>query len=100
VISAAPDPVRWVALDCAAISDVDYSAGATLENLVQYSRAHHARFVLVRPDSRLFETLRVYGTLDMIGEDNIFLSLTEAFAAYRADPSQETAPGTLPPGPS
>ena len=87
MISAAPDPVRWVALDCAAISDVDYSAGVTLAHLVEYSRAHNARFVLVRPDTQLLATLRAYGTLDAIGEDNIFPTLEEAFRAYRADPA-------------
>jgi MFS superfamily sulfate permease-like transporter len=90
VISAAPDPVRWIALDCASISDVDYSAGVTLAHLVDYSRAHHARFVLVRPDTQLLATLRVYGTLDAIGEDDIFPTLEDAFRAYQTDPG--TAP--------
>jgi high affinity sulfate transporter 1 len=87
VISAAPDPVHWVALDCAAIFDVDYSAGVTLAHLVEFCRAHNARFVLVRPDTQLLATLRAYGTLDAIGEENIFLTLEEAFRAYRADPA-------------
>ena len=85
VISAAPDPVRWVALDCAAIPDIDYSAGVMLTKLVDYCRARNARFVLVRPDTALLETLRTYGTLDTIGEDNILPTLAEAFRAYRAD---------------
>jgi len=96
VISAAPDPVRWVALDCAAIDDIDYSAGATLGDLVNYTRAHHARFVLVRPDSQLRKTLRDYGTLDAIGEDNIFPTLVEAFRAYRAEPAPAPAPSQEP----
>jgi high affinity sulfate transporter 1 len=86
VISAAPDPVRWVALDCAAIPDIDYSAGVTLAKLVDYSRAHNTRFVLVRPDTQLVTTLKVYGILDTIGEDNIFPTLADVFDAYRADP--------------
>jgi MFS superfamily sulfate permease-like transporter len=86
VISAAPDPVRWVALDCAAIPDIDYSAGVSLTNLVQFSRAHNARFVLLRPDPELLATLKAYGTLDTIGEDNIFQTLEDAFAAYHAHP--------------
>ena len=87
VISAAPDPVRWVALDCGAIDDIDYSAGVTLANLVNYSQAHNARFVLVQPDTQLLATLRAYRTLDAIGEDNIFPTIAEAFLAYRADSS-------------
>ncbi|HEX8347780.1 MAG TPA: SulP family inorganic anion transporter [Actinoplanes sp.] len=86
VISAAPDPVRWVALDCAAIADIDYSAGVTLANLVNYSRAHNARFVLVRPDTALLATLRSYGTLDVIGADNVFRTLADAFRAWESDP--------------
>jgi high affinity sulfate transporter 1 len=86
VLSAAPDPVRWIALDCASISDVDYSAGLTLAQLVDYSRVHDARFVLVRPDTQLLATLRVYGTLDVIGSDNIFPTLEDVFRAFEADP--------------
>jgi high affinity sulfate transporter 1 len=86
VISAAPDPVRWVALDCAAIADIDYSAGVTLANLVNYTRAHNARFVLVRPDTALLATLRSYGTLDVIGADNVFRTLADAFRAWESDP--------------
>jgi high affinity sulfate transporter 1 len=87
IIMAAPDPVRWVALDCGAIDDVDYSAGVTLGNLVQYCQAHNARFVLVRPDTQLLTTLRAYGTLDAIGDDNVFPTLDEAFRVYRAGSS-------------
>ncbi|MGZ4649462.1 MAG: SulP family inorganic anion transporter [Kineosporiaceae bacterium] len=97
VISAAPDPVRWVALDCAAIPDIDYSAGVTLAKLVDYARARNARFVLVRADTQLLATLKRYGTLDAIGEDNIFPTLAEAFDAYRAD-SGATHAGSSPAG--
>jgi high affinity sulfate transporter 1 len=93
VISAAPVPVRWVALDCAAIADVDYSAGVTLVNLVDYSRAHNARFVLVRPDSQLLATLQAYGTLDAVGEDNVFATLADVFRAYLADSAATARPG-------
>ena len=86
IIAAAPDPVRWVALDCGAIDDIDYSAGVTLANLVNYSQAHHARFVLVQPDTQLLATLRAYGTLAEIGEGNIYPTLADTFRAFRADP--------------
>jgi MFS superfamily sulfate permease-like transporter len=100
VISGAPDPVRWVALDCAAIPDVDYSAGMTLANLVEYTRARSARFVLVRPDTQLLKTLQVYGTLDAIGADNIFLTMVDAFRAYQADPGTTHVATHGPPDPA
>jgi high affinity sulfate transporter 1 len=86
IIAAAPDPVRWVALDCGAIDDIDYSAGVTLANLVRYCQAHHARFVLVQPDTQLLATLRSYGTLAEIGEGDIYPTLADTIRAYRADP--------------
>jgi high affinity sulfate transporter 1 len=100
VISAAPDPVRWVALDCAAISDIDYSAGVTLTNLVEYSRARNARFLLVRPDTQLLETLAAYGTLDTIGEADIFDTLEDLFRAYEADPGGPRVAVRGPAGPA
>jgi high affinity sulfate transporter 1 len=98
VVSAAPDPVRWIALDCAAIPDIDYSAGVTLAKLVDYSRARNARFVLVQPDTQLLATLTTYGTVDAVGEDNIFRTLPEVFSAYRADPGATHVAGSGPAG--
>jgi MFS superfamily sulfate permease-like transporter len=100
VISAAPEPVRWMALDCAAIPDIDYSAGITLATLVDYSRAHNARFLLVRPDTQLLATLKTYGTLDIIGEDSVFPTLAEVFSAYRADPGTAHVAGSGSAGPN
>jgi len=100
VVAAAPDPVRWMALDCAAIPDIDYSAGVTLANLVDYSRAHDARFVLVRPDTQLLATLRTYGTLASIGEDNVYPSLPEVFSAYQVDQARRTSQTPAQPAPT
>ena len=68
----------------------------TLAKLVDYTRAHDARFVLVRPDTQLIATLKAYGTLDKLGEDDIFATLEEAFATYRASSTPEP-PGRQPP---
>jgi high affinity sulfate transporter 1 len=92
VLSAAPDPVQWIALDCAAIPDIDYSAGVTLANLIDYSRAHHARFVLVRPDPQLLETLRTYGIMDLLSADDVFPTLEALFEAHRDLPQPSHNP--------
>jgi high affinity sulfate transporter 1 len=92
VLSAAPDPVQWIALDCAAIPDIDYSAGVTLANIIDYSRAHRARFVLVRPDTQLLETLRTYGTMDLLSADDVYPTLEGLFEAYRGRPQPSHNP--------
>ena len=71
----------------------------TLVHLIDYSRAHDARFVLVRPDPQLLTTLQAYGTLDLIGDDDIFPTLGDAFRAYQADPGTAGVPGHGPVNP-
>jgi MFS superfamily sulfate permease-like transporter len=87
LVQSAPDPVRWVVLDCSAIEDVDYSAGVALNNLIDYVHAKGAHFAVARADARLLTTLELMGTLDKFGRDHVFGNLTDAFDAYRQDPS-------------
>jgi hypothetical protein len=62
----------------AALFDLQAGTGtATLANLVNYCQAHHARFVLVSPDTQLLATLRSYGTLADIGEGNIYRTVAD-----------------------
>ena len=86
LVQEAPDPVTWVVLDCSGIDDVDYSAGIALNHLVDYVHARGAHFAVARADTRLLATLEVMGTMDKFGHDHVFGNLTDAFAAYRADP--------------
>jgi len=98
LVQEAPDPVRWVVLDCSAIDDVDYSAGIALNNLVDYVHAHGAHFAVARADDRLLRTLELMGTLDKFGHDHVFGNLTDAFDAYGRDPSPRAAPPVRPSG--
>jgi high affinity sulfate transporter 1 len=92
LVSAAPDPVRWLVLDCSAIEDVDYSAGLALGHLVEYVHAHDAHFAVARADARLLETLELMGTLDLFGREHVFGNLTDAFDAFTRDPSPRPHP--------
>jgi len=103
LVESAPEPVRWVVLDCSAIDDVDYSAGMALNNLVHFVHAKGAHFGVARADPALLATLDLMGTLDTFGRDHVFGNLTDAFTAYRADPTGRPTrapapPDTDPPG--
>jgi MFS superfamily sulfate permease-like transporter len=99
LVQAAPDPVAWVVLDCSAIEDVDYSAGQALGHLIDYVHARGAHFAVARADARLIETLGVMGVLDRFGRDHVFGNLTDAFDAYRANPSpRPVGESPAPPG--
>lgn len=89
VVSGAPDPVRWLILDCSAIDDVDYSAGLSLAALVDYMHARNAHFGLTRADPVLLETLKKYGVLRQFDEDKIYPTIQDVFAAYSAEQGVE-----------
>jgi high affinity sulfate transporter 1 len=83
VMEGAPTPVRWLVLDCSSITDVDYSAGLELTDLITYVHQRGARFGLVRADEALLATLRTYGVLER---------LSDVFDAFEAAPAAAPAP--------
>ena len=93
IISGAPDPVQCLILDAGALSDIDYSAGLSLSSLLDYLRAHGIVFKVARADSQLTKTLANYDLLDAIGEDNLYETLVEAIASFRANPSPTVTRG-------
>ena len=85
LIEAAPDPVRWLILEAGSLTDIDYSAGLTLEGLLDFTDARGITVALARPDVSLIETLETYGLTDRITKEHIFGKLSDAYAAFLAD---------------
>ncbi|MFZ2014336.1 MAG: SulP family inorganic anion transporter [Nocardioides sp.] len=86
VMEGAPTPVQWLVLDCSSVTDVDYSAGLELTDLISYVHQRGARFGLVRADESLLSTLRTYGVLGEVAPDRVFEHIEDVFAAYQALP--------------
>ena len=86
LVEHAPDPVRWVVLDAGSIDDVDYSAGVSLAGLIDYLQARQITFALARADTGLLHTLEHYGLRKRIPDNRHFASLSDAVAAFRAEP--------------
>ncbi|GAB93842.1 SulP family inorganic anion transporter [Gordonia rhizosphera] len=84
LIRAAPDPVRWLVLDCTAISDVDYSASSVLGDLISYVHSHHAHFILAGVDPELQSTLFTEGLLADLDPDHVFPTVGAAVRAFEA----------------
>ncbi|WP_301546809.1 SulP family inorganic anion transporter [Gordonia sp. X0973] len=85
LIKAAPDPVRWLVLDCSSIADVDYSAARELNDLIDFVHARGAHFALAGVDVELSETLAREGILHLIAADHVFPGIGSAVRAYRAE---------------
>jgi high affinity sulfate transporter 1 len=86
LITTAPDPVRWLVLDCSSIPDVDYSAGAALHQLVTFVHNRGANVVLANLDPDLRATLEKFGVLQLLHVDHIYPTVADAVAAFRSSP--------------
>lgn len=82
LVDGAPDPVRWVILDCAGIPDIDSSAGLNLVSLIDYLHARNIHLVLARPDTDLLHTLGNYGMAELIKPQYVYNDLDTAVAAF------------------
>ncbi|MGS0687464.1 SulP family inorganic anion transporter [Nakamurella sp. GG22] len=91
LITGAPDPVRWLVLDCTSIPDVDYSAGLAIDGLIDFVHQRGAVFALAGLDPDLHATLKQEGVLGMLNADHVFASVDDAIAAFRAAPAEHTA---------
>lgn len=82
LVTAAPEPVHWLILDCAGISDIDYSAGQSLSTLIDWLAHEKVDLVLARPEADLLTTLRAYGLGGRVPADRIYDDLDAAVNAY------------------
>ncbi|MFW0793415.1 SulP family inorganic anion transporter [Gordonia sp. CPCC 205515] len=91
LVRAAPDPVRWLVLDCTIISDVDYSASTMLADLITFVHSRDAHFVLAGVDPELQGTLLSEGVLADLNPDHVFPTVGAAVRAY-----ENAFPGSVP----
>jgi high affinity sulfate transporter 1 len=84
LITTAPDPVRWLVLDCSSIPDVDYSAGAALHQLVTFVHNRGATFALAALDPDLRSTLDKFGVIQLLHIDHIYPTVADAVADFRS----------------
>ena len=91
LIESAPAPVEWLILDASSLDSVDYSAGKSLEGLLDYLENRKITTVLARVDTGLLAQLRIAGIDERIGQDHIFGNLVDAYNAFQ---SRASAPSS------
>lgn len=77
------DPIRWFCLDTAVMADVDYSGAQTLQQVHGALAEHHVRFVIAETLDDVRAQLDRYGLIDLIGEDAVYPTVSDAVAAFR-----------------
>lgn len=93
VIDGAPDEVSWVILDCADMTDVDYSAGETLVRLVTSLHGQGIHVALARPEPSLLRTFAQYELMGRIDPDHVYSDLDLAIDAYENAHRSAAPPG-------
>ena len=82
LVSDAPSPVRWIAIDAGAITDLDYSAGGTLKDLVNELASQETRVVFAHMNAALKKKIQRQGLGSAIPSHHQFETLRECLAAY------------------
>ncbi|HMK72695.1 MAG TPA: SulP family inorganic anion transporter, partial [Myxococcaceae bacterium] len=86
LVSQAPDPVRWLVIDSAAITDIDYSAAQSVRDLIAQLGSRGVTVILARVSPFLRADLVRHRVLPLLGEDHVCPSLHEALASIPVRP--------------
>jgi len=91
LIAAAPAPVRHFVVDAGTITDIDFSAGRTVHDLVSELKEKGIDVVMGRVSANLREDLERHGIADALGAGKIFKTLHEALEAAGVDVTSHAA---------
>jgi sulfate permease, SulP family len=91
LIETAPHPVRWFIVDASAITDLDYSAGRSVNTLCQELAAKGIKVIFSRVSQYLRADMDRHGVTSVIGAGNIYGTLHEALASV-PEATQPPAP--------
>ncbi len=79
--------VRWLGMDAAAMSDVDFSGGQTIRDIHGELTERGVRLVFVGVIDAVRAQLDRYGVTDLIGTDAYFTDVGGLIDAFEASPS-------------
>ncbi|WP_322008883.1 SulP family inorganic anion transporter [Paraburkholderia sp. J12] len=85
LIDSAPTPVRCLVVDATAITDLDYSAGRSVNDLCETLEQRGIKVVFGRVNRYLHADMDRHGITPVVGAGNIYPTLHEALAAARPD---------------
>lgn len=88
VFASAPDPVRWLVLDCSSVTDIDYSAAISVKGLIDYVHAKGGHFGVMGADPGLLQTMAELGLSKDFAQDRNFGDYDDVVAAFREEAEQ------------
>jgi len=85
LVNDSPTPVRWLVIDCGAITDMDFSAGRAVMDLHKDLSEAGVVLALSRLQVRPQDDLERMGLVQLIGANRIFDSRHACIEAYRSE---------------
>jgi high affinity sulfate transporter 1 len=83
LVERAPTPIYWFIVDAGAITDIDYSAGQSMRDLLDELARQKVGIVFARVSPYLRSDMDRHHVTAAIGETRIFTTLHDAIAAVR-----------------
>lgn len=84
IVESADPPLRWLALDAAAIGDIDFSGADSVRQMHGELEARGTKLVLCSVDPAVRRLLDAYGLTEKIGTAHIFDTSQNVLKAYGA----------------
>ena len=91
LVDTAPHPVRWFVVEASAITDLDYSAGRSVNLLCKELAARGIKVIFARVNRYLRADMDRHGVTSVIGAGNIHETLHGALAGAQ-DAAQPPSP--------
>ncbi len=82
--------VRWVVLQCEAVTDVDVTAAEKLEQLDRQLNEQGVHLAFVELRERLRDLLLRYGLMETLDKDHFYASMDAALEAINAEDAVRT----------
>ena len=94
LIGQAPSKVRWFVVDASAITDLDYSAARSLNDLLDLLKQQDVEVVFARVNRYLRSDMDRHGITEAVKASCVFSTMHEALAAVGVTP-QVSTPGVI-----
>jgi high affinity sulfate transporter 1 len=100
IAETADPPLRWLAISCSSIGDIDFSGADQLEKLVGELDRLHVVAALSDVSKDVRKQLDEYKLTEVIGADHIFSRLSDLVDAYKASGNTPTEGASPKPAPA
>lgn len=90
LVDEAQPQVKWLAVESAALIDIDYSGADTIRQVHTILHKKDVTLVFVNVIEHVKEELDRYGLAGLIGEEHLYASLPDMLAAYQKETNQVT----------